>query len=1038
MDIWSILKTEPTRDKDALKKAYRKVLVMVHPEDDPEGFQRLRKAYEEALDLAALPEEKLWEEAVRETKEDPEGHSTADEQEVPDDTPRGMIRKTMQEIYASFFRRVDIREWEELFLLPYMASVDTAEEAMYTLLDFILEHYRLSHQVFRLIVAQYDLTERVEDLSSRYPLRFIDYILANATYSDVVDHTKFTGPADYDYDKLLDTATSFSRALKAGNREEAERLLPMLKDIPVRNPELDIMLFRYLWQFEGEEAAEKIIAEVEREYPEDPAVLINRGDILLRKGDTDGAEQYFRKAIEKTGETRVLRSRLGELANARGDYETARDIFYRLLQDEPYEGFYREQAMIACEAIAEEKRKALTETPDSKRLRIELAAALYQSYHFGDGIRELRKISSPEGVLSATYHNYLGRCLLSLRKAEEAEPEIRMWIDAIRNISPENEEEEAVEVRKKLGYAITMLSVSLMMQHRYSEAREQLESALSMKHEEYIVTLEEKCSLEYESGNYAEGIRAAVELEKRCPMNYHASLIRAKCSYRLRLFQETVNYANRAIAAYAFYPEPYLVLAKVALKQKNYEGAEAIATGYQRIHPESDTVRVIRAKIAVEKNRDWNSAKNLLEVVKDHLEVDDTDVSEPESIYLMLGDVYKELEDPHQALREYEHALKEDPENALVLERLGDTHRRLLHYEDALGYFQRQAAQEPGERVLLNQSYCLMQLGRYRQAKEKAMESVGFIRKESPVRLVAGKLLISLNCPGEALETVSFLGGDLSESDQRELLMIRVRGLIRQKKYEEAEELILSVRESDQYTAVRRLHAELLVRSGRFAEARKMIEDLIRGGGEGKEIYDLLCECYYYSGDEDGLVRTIREAEADEKERQSGSMLTGYPYELRGRIMLQNREYKAAEESFRQASDRNPGKRFRYLGYMAECAARQFGGKTRVQRYITMLEQTGNVGFYLWESKIRLAQGLRAGRVYDRAERILDEVTRELPWDGELNELVSEAYEELGWLMLSMKEKKKALLSFETAGASRGSDLLLGEMIKRLRNDSRN
>jgi hypothetical protein len=51
-DCWDILRIEPTDDLRAVKRAYARQLKSNSPEDDPEAFQQLRRAYEEARWLA--------------------------------------------------------------------------------------------------------------------------------------------------------------------------------------------------------------------------------------------------------------------------------------------------------------------------------------------------------------------------------------------------------------------------------------------------------------------------------------------------------------------------------------------------------------------------------------------------------------------------------------------------------------------------------------------------------------------------------------------------------------------------------------------------------------------------------------------------------------------------------------------------------------------------------------------------------------------------------------------------------------------------
>ena len=54
--IFHILGLEETKDEEKISDAYRTALKSVNPEDDPEGFKRLRQAYEEGIAFARKKE----------------------------------------------------------------------------------------------------------------------------------------------------------------------------------------------------------------------------------------------------------------------------------------------------------------------------------------------------------------------------------------------------------------------------------------------------------------------------------------------------------------------------------------------------------------------------------------------------------------------------------------------------------------------------------------------------------------------------------------------------------------------------------------------------------------------------------------------------------------------------------------------------------------------------------------------------------------------------------------------------------------------
>ncbi len=68
--IWNVLGLEPTTDCRDIKRAYARLLKLTRPEEDPQGFQVLRRAYETALSQCCDPDPRITRSAVSEgTKE---------------------------------------------------------------------------------------------------------------------------------------------------------------------------------------------------------------------------------------------------------------------------------------------------------------------------------------------------------------------------------------------------------------------------------------------------------------------------------------------------------------------------------------------------------------------------------------------------------------------------------------------------------------------------------------------------------------------------------------------------------------------------------------------------------------------------------------------------------------------------------------------------------------------------------------------------------------------------------------------------------
>lgn len=123
--IWTILGLEPTRDISAIRRAYAERSRTCHPEEDPEGFLNLRKAYESALDYAESGSSAVQFEAVQSkppvkqdnSREGNKGGSSADSEEafhnnLIEDSQRDYKEDSQRDVEEDFYW--DFKEEEPL------------------------------------------------------------------------------------------------------------------------------------------------------------------------------------------------------------------------------------------------------------------------------------------------------------------------------------------------------------------------------------------------------------------------------------------------------------------------------------------------------------------------------------------------------------------------------------------------------------------------------------------------------------------------------------------------------------------------------------------------------------------------------------------------------------------------------------------------------------------------------------------------------------------------------------------------------------
>ena len=159
MDIqvaFHVLQIAETKDETPIRDAYRRLIQTTNPEDDQEGFKRLREAYETALEFTRTQEK--------------------EEEKVEPVTDIDFYMVRIEKQYADLTLRFDVESWRELLSDPLCDGLDTSMEVRERVIIFLMDHIHLPHEVWKLLDETFDLVGDIENLKQEYPIDFLKYL----------------------------------------------------------------------------------------------------------------------------------------------------------------------------------------------------------------------------------------------------------------------------------------------------------------------------------------------------------------------------------------------------------------------------------------------------------------------------------------------------------------------------------------------------------------------------------------------------------------------------------------------------------------------------------------------------------------------------------------------------------------------------------------------------------------------------------------------------------------------------------------------
>lgn len=558
---FQVLGIAETKEEDRIRQRYLSLLKDTNPEDDPEGFKRLREAYETALRFSAEREE--------EEEQEPQG-------EV------GVWMKRVRETYRDVFLRRDLEIWRELFEDSVCIGFDTFLDARQQLLRFLSGHSFLPRTIWQQLDSTFHVMDDFDVLKEEFHVNFLRHIEYHLNNDDFIDYSLFEAQADYgpDNDEEVDHyITEFfeiRNKLEEGETGGVEQALADMARHGLYHPYEDVERLRmYIRQDEsekGREMAESLLAR----YPEDSYVQIWAGKIFSDAGDEERGFALWEAVLEREPEYYMARYfALGYLMRKEQWYQAGKYI-NELLRVNSRDEELREQLNEINQGLVPLVQEAYNKGEGFEDLKEEevplfLGRRLYNMERFDEVLELLEK----DPRLSKKEEDNLNLktwTLYRLARYEEAVPVFREYLKCLEEVSDEKER------TAKMAQAHRILGVCFFDMGNREEGERETRTALSMETDERS-RLDCKSYLANKYLSFKEYEKAVEECDEILAADedyYPAYLVRQEACYNLKRGQQVVDDYYRAIALFTGYDKPYLYAAMIFYNYRQYKDAMGV------------------------------------------------------------------------------------------------------------------------------------------------------------------------------------------------------------------------------------------------------------------------------------------------------------------------------------------------------------------------------------------------------------------------------------------------------------------------------
>ena len=660
-----VLGIKETKDEQQIQDAYRGLLKRTNPEDDPEGFKRLREAYETAVSWARQPEPLE------------EGEKTDIEKWIDQ----------VNEIYLDIHDRCNPKLWIDVLEDPVCTDLDTSLQAREGLLAYLMDHIYLPNIIWKLLDECFQIVEERELLEQQFPTDFLNYVMYYIRNTEFINYYLFEilDRDSMDADAYIRNFLGIKRLIDQGQVRECKEKLEQLEVFGIYHPYEDVEMLRVLYtlmeqakeelpetmtleETAGGKEAVRLIKALLEKYEEDCYIKLHCGVAKWTLGQKEEANQLWEQILIHQPSHYMAKFYTIRYLMEKEEYKQAKERMLELLDMDANDEQVIEYLHTANDALIKEyETKLHEEGEESERFEnaMELARCFYQNDKPEDAVLLLDGLV-PDEKQEYDYVNLFGRILYRADEYEKACPNLKRWLELIRQTP---EEDEEYENRKNREFrACHILSGCCHEMGDRKQAMKYVEEAIrvALNQEDTVSAMQYKAYMLFTYEEYENCVDVCDQVIRLNERYFPAYLQRQEAAFKLKRGQQVVDDYYNAINIYNGYYKPYLLAAETFFYHDQYEDAKGVLERARENEIEfSDNMKLYEVKILrnlAEKREDREKpfaiAKELLCQVKSP----ETDIEDLSEIEYEIALLHWDNGDLNEALEHLNAAIKQNPD----------------------------------------------------------------------------------------------------------------------------------------------------------------------------------------------------------------------------------------------------------------------------------------------------------------------------------------------------------------------------------------